>query len=398
MSTAVLTSRLDLSSVADSTLKAATRFWFAVTVIGQFLFAFAVASFYGMTAARGDLHKWGKSISHGYVPGDTMGNAVIIAHLVSAVVIMLAGAVQLVPAVRNRYPVFHRWNGRVYMLTTVILSVAGLYMTWIRGSVGTFSLHMVSTLGAVLIWICAAMALRYAMARDFKNHRRWALRFFLVASGSWFFRLMFFLYLMVFGRVGFDPTTLQGPLMIYMSFAQYLVPLAVLELYLRAKDSGTAPARLAAAAGLFLVTLAMGAGIFAVTMAIWVPDVKAGFDPRKPIAETLAATIKTSGIDQAARQYHGLKATATTTYNFDEDELNSLGYQLIHTHQLPEAIRVFQLNIETYPKSSNAYDSLAEGYMDAGNKPEAIASYQKAIELNPKNQNSKTMLKKLTDQ
>ena len=74
MSTAVLTSRLDLSSVADSTLKAATRFWFAVTVIGQFLFAFAVASFYGMTAARGDLHKWGKSISHGYVPGDTMGS------------------------------------------------------------------------------------------------------------------------------------------------------------------------------------------------------------------------------------------------------------------------------------------------------------------------------------
>ena len=69
---------------------------------------------------------------------------------------------------------------------------------------------------------------------------------------------------------------------------------------------------------------------------------------------------------------------------------------LIHTHQLPEAIRVFQLNIETYPKSSNAYDSLAEGYMDAGYKPEAIANYQKAIQLNPKNQNSKTMLKKLT--
>jgi tetratricopeptide (TPR) repeat protein len=132
-------------------------------------------------------------------------------------------------------------------------------------------------------------------------------------------------------------------------------------------------------------------------MAIWVPDVKAGFDARKSIAETLAATIKTKGIDQAARQYHDLKSTAATGYNFDEDELNSLGYQLIHTHQLPEAIRVFQLNIETYPKSSNAYDSLAEGYMDAGNKPEAIANYQKAIQRNPKNQNSKTMLKKVME-
>jgi len=111
MSTAVLTSRLDLSSVADSSLKAATRFWFAVTVLGQFVFAFAIASFYGMTAARGDLHKWGKSISHGYVPGDTMGNTAVIMHLASAVVLMLSGTIQFVPAVRSRFPAFHRWNG-----------------------------------------------------------------------------------------------------------------------------------------------------------------------------------------------------------------------------------------------------------------------------------------------
>jgi len=50
MSTAVLTNRLDLDSVADSSLKAAARFWFVVTVIGQLMFAFAVASFYGLTA------------------------------------------------------------------------------------------------------------------------------------------------------------------------------------------------------------------------------------------------------------------------------------------------------------------------------------------------------------
>ena len=96
------------------------------------------------------------------------------------------------------------------------------------------------------------MALRYAFARDFKTHRRWAPRLFLVASGSWFFRLMFFFYMLVFGPVAFDQATLQGPLFTSISIAQYLVPLAVLEIYLRAKDGGTAPRRLATAAGLFL--------------------------------------------------------------------------------------------------------------------------------------------------
>jgi uncharacterized membrane protein len=396
MSTAVLSSRLELNSVADSALKAAARFWFVVAVIGQLIFAFAVASFYGLTALRGDFHGWSKFITHGYVPGDTMGNFAVAMHIVSAVVVMLAGAVQLVPGVRGRFPAFHRWNGRIYMLTAVTLSMAGLYMTWIRGSVGGAIQHLSGSLGAVLIWLCAAMALRYALARDFKTHRRWALRLFLVASSAWFFRLMFFLTLLLFkGPVGFDPTTFQGPLLTYMSFAQYLLPLAVLEIYLRAQDRSGALGRMATAAGLFVLTLAMGAGIFAVTMAVWLPDVKAGFDPRKSIAETLSGTIASSSVDQAAKQYHDLKAAEPATYNFDEDQLNSLGYQLLNTKKFKEAIRIFQLNVEAYPQSGNTYDSLAEAYMDDGNKPQAIANYQKSHQLNPKNQNAVLMLQKL---
>jgi hypothetical protein len=395
MSTAVFTNRLELSSVADTALKASARFWFAVTVIGQLAFAVAIASFFGLTALRGDYHGWSKFITHGYVPGDTMGNLAVALHVGSAAIVMLAGALQLVPGVRNRFPVFHRWNGRIYMLTAVTLSLAGLYMTWIRGSVGGPVQHVISTLGAVLIWLCAAMALRYALAREFKTHRRWALRLFLVASGSWFFRLMFFLYMLVFGPVALDPTTLQGPLLTSIAVAQYLVPLAALEFYLRAQDRRNALGRLATAAGLFVLTLAMAAGIFAVTTAIWIPDVKAGFDARPSISETLDATITSGGIDQAVQRYHDLKAAQPATYNFEEDQLNSLGYQLLNARKFAEAIRIFQLNVEAYPKSSNVYDSLGEGYMNAGNKPLAIANYKKSLELNPKNRNAVGMLRKL---
>ncbi len=395
MSTAVLTNRLELSSVANGALKAAARFWFGVTVIGQLVFAFAVASFYGLTAARGDFHGWSKSITHGYVPGDKLGNLAVMMHIGSAVVIMLSGAVQLVPGVRDRFPVFHRWNGRVYMLTAVTLSVAGLYMTWIRGSVGNTMLHLSSTLNAVLIWLGAGMALHYALARDFKTHRRWALRLFLVTSASWFFRLMIFLYFLLLGSRGLDPTMLGSPVFIYMSFAQYLLPLAVLEVYLRAKEHGGTLPRMATAAGLFLLTLAMVVGIFAVSMAVWVPDVKAGFDPRKSIAETLSATVASSGIDQAVKQYHELKTSGAASYNFDEDQLNSLGYQLIQMKKFKEAIRIFQLNIEAYPQSSNVYDSLGEGYMDDGDRALAVANYQRSLQLNPKNRNAVQMLQKL---
>ncbi|MGH9495630.1 MAG: tetratricopeptide repeat protein, partial [Candidatus Sulfotelmatobacter sp.] len=228
------------------------------------------------------------------------------------------------------------------------------------------------------------------------THRRWALRLFMVVSASWFLRIMLFLSFLAFkGPFGFDPTTFTGPFLTFLSFASFLIPLAVLEIYLRAPDRPGALRRLATAGMLFVVTLAMAVGLFAVTMATWVPQVKAGFDPRISIMETLSPTIASRGVDEAVKQYHDLKAAQPATYNFDESELNALGYQLIRTNKIADAIRIFELNIEAYPQSSNAYDSLGEAYMNAGNKPEAIANYEKSIQLNPKNRGGKVMLQKL---
>jgi uncharacterized membrane protein len=161
MSTAVWTNRLELNSVADTALKAAVRFWFVVMLMGQLVFAFAVASFYGLTAARGDWQAWSKFMPHGYMPGHAMGNGVAAMHVFSAAIIIVAGALQLIPQIRNRFPVFHRWLGRIYVVTAFTLSGAGLYLLWFRGTVGDFSQHVGSTLNAVLIMVCAVMALRY---------------------------------------------------------------------------------------------------------------------------------------------------------------------------------------------------------------------------------------------
>jgi hypothetical protein len=385
-----------LRKLADRALKAAAGFWFAVAMLGQLVFAFAVASFYGLSAARGNWQQWNKSMTHGYAPGHPMKNLVVAIHLGSAVIILLSGAIQLIPKIRHRFPSFHRWNGRIYFVTAFAISIAGLYMMWFRGTVGDLSQHLGQSLDAALIMLCAAMALRYALARDFKTHRRWALRLFMVVSASLFIRAGLFLsFLLNHGPFGFNQTTFSGPFLTFMSFAQYLVPLAVLEIYLRTQDRAGARGRFAMAAGLFVLTVVMGAGIIAVTMAVFLPNIKKAFDGRKSIADTLSATIASSGIDQAAKQYHELKATAQSTYDFDENEVNSLGYQLLQAGKFKQAIRIFQLNVEAYPQSGNTWDSLAEAYMDEGDKAQAIANYQRSLQINPKNLNAKKMFQKL---
>jgi tetratricopeptide (TPR) repeat protein len=397
MSTAVMTNRLEMSSVADSALKAAAGFWFVVTLIGQWIFVFYIASYYGTSAARGDFAAWNKLLPHGWVPGATVGNIALSAHLLFAAMISFSGALQLVPRIRTRFAWLHRWNGRFYILAAFTMGCSAVYLAFSgRRVVGDTLQHIASGINAGLILICAALALRYALLRDFRTHRVWALRLFLVVSGVWFFRVGLMLWLLLFrGPVGFDETTFTGPFLTFLGFAQFLLPLAVLELYLRTKERPGAVRRIAMASALFVLTLAMGAGIFAATMTMWTPRIKQAFDPRKSVAEVLSATIASGGVDAAAKQYHDLKATAPTTYNFDEDELNTLGYQLIREKKYKSAIGVLQMNVEAYPQSGNAYDSLAEAYMDDGDKAEAIANYEKSLQLNPKNDNAFKTLQRL---
>jgi len=399
MSTAVLTHPLEVDSFANKTLQAATRFWFVVLLIGQLIFAFTIASFYGLTAMRGDTAAWNKVLTHGYVAGDHIGNIVLVTHIGSAFFIILAGAIQLIPQIRNHFPVFHRWLGRFYIFTAFSVSLAGLDLMWVRGTVGDLPQHVGTTLMALLIMFFAVMALRYAMARDFKTHRRWALRLYLTVSASLFIRAGVFLTLLLnHGAYGFDPATFTGPFLTFISFAQYLVPLGILEIYLRVTGRPGALRRLAMAVALFVVTLAMGAGILGATIGAFAPNIKRAFDTRISIAETLSATIAAGGVDRAVAQYHSLKSSNGSRYNFDEDELNALGYQLLAAKKYNEAICVFRLNVEAYPKSANTYDSLGEAYMDAGEKPQAIQFYEKSLELNPKNANRAKMLGKLKAQ
>src|ERR1700744_3296393 len=79
----------------------------------------------------------------------------------------------------------------------------------------------------------------------------------------------------------------------------------------------------------------------------------------------------------------------------DETQMNNVGYQLIGIKKLDDAINVFKQNTDDFPNSWNAWDSLAEGYMDNGNKELAIKYYKKSLELNPQNTNAVDQLKKL---
>ena len=110
-------------------------------------------------------------------------------------------------------------------------------------------------------------------------------------------------------------------------------------------------------------------------------------------ATKIEQTIDESGIEAGIRKYHELKKK-NGSYSFDENSFNSLGYRLMAQGKIKEAIAVFELNVEAYPRSWNVFDSLGEAYMNDGQTELAVKMYQKSLELNPQNSNAVEMLKR----
>lgn len=115
--------------------------------------------------------------------------------------------------------------------------------------------------------------------------------------------------------------------------------------------------------------------------------------PKKSLALDLLDIYETKGLKEGNEAYKKLKNDPT--YGIKEGDINRVGYQLLQEGKKKEAIEVFKINVETFPKSGNVYDSLGEAYLADGDKKQAIANYSKSVELDPSNEGGKKVLEEL---
>jgi CubicO group peptidase (beta-lactamase class C family) len=113
-------------------------------------------------------------------------------------------------------------------------------------------------------------------------------------------------------------------------------------------------------------------------------------------ARNLLKRILADGAETALREYRQWRSGRSPEEQISEAGMNQLGYTLMRqAKREQDAVEVFKLNVEDYPRSSNTYDSLGEAYMLVGNKELAIRNYRKSVELDPSNAGGIEALKKL---
>jgi tetratricopeptide (TPR) repeat protein len=112
------------------------------------------------------------------------------------------------------------------------------------------------------------------------------------------------------------------------------------------------------------------------------------------LEEELRVSYKSNGVEGAIARYNALKKTSYGRggYDFGEGALNSFGYEILGTGDARGAVTILELNTTEFPESANAWDSLGEASLKAGDRLKAKQSYERSLHLDPKSQNARKML------
>lgn len=100
------------------------------------------------------------------------------------------------------------------------------------------------------------------------------------------------------------------------------------------------------------------------------------------LARIFDSSMRTDEAVTAVRE-HYKTISAQMGYNVlpPEEYINNLGYNFLQGKMLEKAHAFFQLNIDTYPKSGNVYDSMGDYYAETGDKQKAIDLYTRALTI-----------------
>jgi tetratricopeptide (TPR) repeat protein len=122
--------------------------------------------------------------------------------------------------------------------------------------------------------------------------------------------------------------------------------------------------------------------------AIYAPDLRLSGVP------ALRLALDERGYQHAAEVAARI-ARADPALVWNEAELNDWGYRLLSSGRPREGLEVLKLVASLFPRSANAFDSLAEAYAANGDRASAIANYERSLALDPSNRNAAERLRAL---
>ncbi|MBM7677693.1 DUF2306 domain-containing protein [Gracilibacillus alcaliphilus] len=103
-------------------------------------------------------------------------------HIVLALISLITGPLGIIKAIRSKSKTFHRWNGRLYMLSIVLNFIPGIYVSFFATG------GLLSTIGFLILnslWLVTTLlGFYYIRRRNVKLHSQWITRSFFLSFAN----------------------------------------------------------------------------------------------------------------------------------------------------------------------------------------------------------------------
>ena len=146
----------------------------------------------------------------------------IVLHIVAGIIFNLLCPFQFASTLRERWPAWHRWSGRLLIIAGVLAGLTGLWMNHFFPQYGGFLKYPGIVVNSVGILVSLGLALRVILAGKVPRHRVWMMRAVAFGLGPATQRLFILPYFFIVGM----PNDLVIGLVIWLGF---LLNLSVVE-------------------------------------------------------------------------------------------------------------------------------------------------------------------------
>ncbi|MEM1123675.1 MAG: DUF2306 domain-containing protein [Bacteroidota bacterium] len=171
--------------------------------------------------------------------GNYFSNQSLSLHFILGALLTLLAPIQVMLGWSRKAMIWHKWLGFLIVGAGILTGLGGLLYILLNGTIGGTVMNIAFAGYGLLMVVSAIKSGQYARNKQLKLHEEWSMRLFILAVGSWVYRLG---YGMVLAQYPDITETIgefavyadfRGPFDYFMDFSFYLLPLLGLEFYFK---------------------------------------------------------------------------------------------------------------------------------------------------------------------
>ncbi len=150
----------------------------------------------------------------------------VVVHIIFGIVFNLLSPFQFAPNIRTNYPKFHRYSGRLLVVSAIPVVFSALWMNQYFPSYGGTLKYTGIIAYCIVLLGSLFLAIKYVMRKDIQNHRLWMMRAMAAALGPATQRLIIIPVVLIFGEEVVTDRVIGlliwSGLLINLAFVEYL--------------------------------------------------------------------------------------------------------------------------------------------------------------------------------